>query len=68
MARTRTVYVLRIREDDSAPWGEPTYYRTRRRRDRAAMTCRALGGLRTHSFEEKMTAEDAAAIFNEAND
>lgn len=54
----RTVYVLRVRPDDDSPWSEPAYYRTRKQRDRNASMNRVLGGIRTHSYEEKKTPEE----------
>ncbi len=59
----KTVYVLRIRPDDSSPWGEPEYYRTRRERDRTASINRIVGGIRTHSYEEKKEPNEIEAIF-----
>ncbi len=58
----KTVYCLRTRLDDSQPWGEPEYFRTRKLRDSAASVCRIMGGIRTHSFEEKVNAEALEAI------
>jgi hypothetical protein len=58
----KTVYVLRIRPDDSAPWGEPCYYRTRKERDDVARINRCLGGIRTHSYEEKKTPEEVEEL------
>lgn len=54
----KAVYVLRVRMADSEPWGEPTYYRRRASRDRTARMNRILGGIRTHSYEEKKTPEE----------
>lgn len=54
----KTVYVLRVREDESQPWSEPEYYRTRKQRDETAMYNRCLAGIRTHSYEEKKTPEE----------
>lgn len=60
----KTVYALRIRMDDKDPWSEPDYFRTRKQRDRAASTNRIIGGIRTHSYEEKKTPEELAALFD----
>ena len=54
----KTIYCLRIRPDESQPWGEPNYYRTRKERDDDATVNRCLGGLRTHSYEEKKPANE----------
>jgi len=54
--KARTVYLLRIREDDESAWGEPASYRTRAERDKVAAQCRAWCGLRTWSYEEKPDA------------
>lgn len=55
---TKTVYVLRVRPDDDSPWGEPEYYRRRKERDELERLNRCLGGIRTHSYEEKKTPEE----------
>lgn len=56
-SKTKTVYLLRVRDDDQSSWGEPSTYRTRKERDKTAAYCRIIGGLRTHSYEEKVPAE-----------
>lgn len=59
-----TVFVLRVRDTDDDPWGEPVYYRTRRERDREASVNRVLGGIRAHSYQEKKTIEEVEQIFS----
>lgn len=54
----KTVYALRVRPDDNSPWSEPGYYRTRKERDQTERMNRCLGGIRTHSYEEKKTPEE----------
>lgn len=54
----RKMFALRIRYDDQSPWGPPAFYRTRRERDKVAAFNRILGGIRTHSYEEKRVPED----------
>jgi hypothetical protein len=54
----KTVYVLRLRANESEPWGEPMYYHKRKDRDNDARTNRILCGIRTHSYEEKKTPEE----------
>lgn len=54
----KTVYVLRTRLNDNLPWSEPEYYRKRKERDEAERVNRVLGGIRTHSYEEKRTPEE----------
>lgn len=56
-AKLKTVYVLRVRRNDSEPWSQPSYYRSRKERDADARMNRIIGGIRTHSYEEKMTLE-----------
>lgn len=56
--KLKTVYALRVRPDDESPWSEPFYFRTRRQRDRDASLNRVIGGIRTHSYEEKKTPEE----------
>ena len=60
---TKKVFVLRTRLDDASDWSQPEYYRTRRERDRDAAISRTLGGIRTHSYEEKKTAEEVERLF-----
>lgn len=60
----KTVYVLKVRPDDDSPWSDPEYYRTRKERDRVASMNRILGGIRTHSFEEKKTLEEIEELFD----
>lgn len=55
---TVTQYVLRIRFDDSEPWGEPTFFETRKERDQAERVNRVLGGIRTWSYEEKVPSTE----------
>ena len=55
--KKKTVYLLRVRENDNAQWSEPTAFTTRLKRDNAAMYHRALLGMRTHSYEEKVAVE-----------
>lgn len=54
----KTVYVLRVRPDDDSSWSEPQYYLRRKERDKTARMNRVLGGIRTHSYEEKKTTEE----------
>ena len=56
--RKRTAYALRVRMSDTETWSEPTLYATRRDRDNAERLNRCLGGIRTHSYEEKVTPEE----------
>lgn len=56
--KLKTVYALRVRPDDNSAWSEPEYYRTKRERDRIAAQNRVLGGIRTHSYQEKKTPEE----------
>lgn len=60
--RMKTIYCLRIRMDESQPWGETEYYRTRKERDQTAAINRIIGGIRTHSFEEKQSREEIDAL------
>lgn len=56
--KLKTVYCLKVRNDESEPWSEPGYYRRRKERDESAMFNRCLGGIRTHSYEEKKTEDE----------
>lgn len=60
--RLKTVYVLRIRPDDNAEWSESSFYKSRKKRDRDGSMNRIMGGMRTHSYDEKKTAEELDAI------
>ena len=60
----KTVYVLRVRLSDEESWGEPEYYRTREERDKTERFNRVLGGVRTHSYEEKKTPEEIEQLFD----
>lgn len=60
----KTAYCLTIRLNDDVPWGETEYYRTRKERDHDERYNRCLGGLRTHSFQEKKTPKEFKALFN----
>ena len=53
----KTVYCLKIRDNDAEPWSQPEHFRTRKQRDSASTMARCLGGFRTHSYEEKVDAE-----------
>lgn len=53
--KRKTVYCLRIRPDDQLPWSETEYYASKRDRDHIERINRIIGGIRTHSFEEKKT-------------
>lgn len=58
--KTKTVYMLRVRMDDSSLWGEPASFPTRKKRDDTAMYARVIGGMRCHSYEEKVPITQAA--------
>lgn len=60
--KKKTIYVLRIRYTDSEPWREPGYYRKKKDRDYDEKLNRILGGIRTHSYEEKKTEEEIAEL------
>lgn len=54
----KTVYAIKVREDESQPWSEPAYYRKRKERDEDERINRCLGAMRTHSYQEKKTLEE----------
>jgi hypothetical protein len=60
----KTVYALRVRADDSEPWSEPEYYRTRTEHDETERVNRCLGGIRTHSYQERKTLEEVEQLFD----
>lgn len=58
----KLVYCLRVRANDSEEWSEVEYYFSRRERDYTAANNRIVGGLRTHSYEERKTPAEIAKI------
>lgn len=62
----KTIYFLRTRFDDSEPWSEPEPFRSRKARDNAASQARIIGGIRTHSYEERMKKEAAEELLANA--
>lgn len=60
----KTIYCLRVRPDDNSEWSEPEYYQTRQERDRNASVNRILGGIRTHSYEEKKTRAEIEELID----
>lgn len=50
----KTIYMLRVRYTDKEDWGPATAYRSRRERDYDAALNRSFGGIRTHSYEERV--------------
>ena len=56
--KKKTVYVLRMRINESEAWGEPIYYTSKRQRDKNASFNRILLGMRTHSYKEKMPLDE----------
>lgn len=60
----KTVYVLRVRPDDDSHWSEPEYYRKRKDRNKTERLNRVLGGIRTHSYQEKKTVEEIDQLCN----
>jgi hypothetical protein len=60
----KTVYVLRVRADESEPWSEPQYYLKRKDRDDDERVNRCLGGIRTRSYSEKKTPEEVEQLFD----
>lgn len=61
----KTVYCLKIRVDESQPWGPASYFRKRKDRDEAEMMNRCLGLFRTHSYEEKKPREEIDDLCDE---
>lgn len=58
----KTVYCLRTRFDDAQEWGSPEFYASRRTRNKAEAMVRIIGGIRTHSYEEKKNTEEYAKL------
>ena len=63
--RKKTVYFLRTRLTDDSEWGPPEAFASKRERDEAGSYARILGGLRTHSYEEKMTPDEAEEVLDQ---
>ena len=64
MNKTKTIYALRIRDNDASDWGEPDYYPTKKARDTAEQYCRIIGGIRTYSYEERVSQDELAQAFS----
>ena len=64
MNNTKTIYAVRMRDNDEAEWGEPDYYPTRKARDTTERYCRIIGGIRTHSYEERVSQDELAQAFS----
>ena len=58
----KTLYALRVREDDNSPWGDPKVFTRKRFRDEHATLLRGLFGMRTHSFERTAEEEEYEEI------
>lgn len=54
---------MRVRMSDFDEWSEVGYFLTRKERDKVGAMNRILGGIRTHSFEEKKSKEEIESIF-----
>jgi hypothetical protein len=52
-----TIFYLRTRFSDDDEWMNPEGFVSRKMRNDAAAHDRIIGGLRTHSYEEKVTKE-----------
>lgn len=63
--KKKTVYCLRLRLDDSEPWSDPYYYRTKARRDKIGAMNRIIGGIRTHSYQERMPLSEIEQLWFE---
>lgn len=61
--KKKTVYCLRTRLVDSDPWSETAYFMRKKDRDNTAATNRIIGGIRTHSFEERKTDKEIEDIY-----
>lgn len=57
--KMKKIYGIRTRLDDDQPWSDPVYYLTKKTRDKIGSMNRVLAGIRTHSFEEKVTETEA---------
>lgn len=60
--KLRTVYCLRIRGDDQELWGQPTRYFSRKERNNDEKMCRIIGGMRTHSYDERRQVDDVPEV------
>jgi hypothetical protein len=59
MAAKKTIYGLKTRLVDAEKWSPAEYYASEKERDGIAAQCRIIGGIRTHSFEERVSSERA---------
>lgn len=63
--KKKTVYGLRLRLSDNDPWSDTSWYKTAARRNHVAAMNRIIGGIRTHSFQEKKTLEEIEELWFE---
>lgn len=54
----KKIYGLRTRNTDKDKWSEAQYFQSEKARNEAAAFNRIIGGIRTHSFDEKVTQEE----------
>lgn len=60
--KKKTIYGLRVRMSDNDEWSETTWYSTKKSRDRSASINRIIGGIRTHSFQERKPLDEAEEL------
>lgn len=61
--KTKTIYALRVRNSDSDEWSNPQWYKTKKQRDKVGSLNRIVGGIRTHSYQERKTLDEIEEIF-----
>jgi len=61
MAKQKTFYMLRVRMSSTEQWSEPEQFLTRRARNAAASFARVIGGIHTHSYEERRAVAEEAS-------
>ena len=60
--KKKKVFCLRVRLSDDQEWSEPSYFKTKGKRDKIGAMNRIIAGFRTHSFEERKSEEELAEI------
>lgn len=61
--KTKRVFVIRTRLSDNDEWSPPQYFKTAKQRDKVGSLNRIIGGIRTHSFEERKTVEEIESLW-----
>lgn len=59
--KKKTVFAISTKMTDADNWTEPSYFKKKSARDKCGAMNRIIGGIRTHSYDHKMTVEEFEA-------